>query len=475
MKKLIFTVAAALLVSSTMFAQLRATDQTGVNVFETPKTDIQFDGPKVGFGGSISMPYIALTNSNFLTGKAGDNPVTNSQALFKNSPNFALAMANLNINSYLADGVTLQVSLYLASKHHNETWVKGGYVQFDKIPFIKLDLLDNIMKYTSIKVGQMDVNYGDAHFRRSDGGNAIYNPFMENYIMDEFATEIGAEADVNYNGIIGSASVTDGNLNPSLALIDTTKATNKNIYSNGLHNPSFILKLGYDKQITDKFRARITGSVYTTAGAFSNTLFGGDRTGSNYSAIMYNLAPGTTTAFNGRFNPGLTDKLTTYMGNLFLKYNVLDALSVESFTTYESAKGRTTNEAKERSANQFAEDFIIRFGKAENFFIGARYNTVSADIAAAGAKSAAALNTANSVTTYTVGQDAVPAYTIGINRLAISGGWYVTKNIMAKVEYSNQKYTGVPSMTTGATPAPLNYILNGYEFHGLSAEAVISF
>ena len=468
MKKTIFTVAAALMLSSTMFAQLRATDQTGINVFETPKTDIQFTGPKVEFGGSIAMPYIALTNSNAVVNQ---DPKVNSQALFLNSPNFALSMANLNINSYLADGVTLQVTLYLASKHHNETWVKGGYVQFDKIPFIKLDLLDQIMKYTTIKVGQMDVNYGDAHFRRSDGGNAIYNPFMENYIMDEFATEIGAEADVNYKGIVGSASITNGNLNPSLALIDTTKATNKNVYSNGLHNPSFILKLGYDKQITDKFRARITGSVYTTAGAFSNTLFGGDRSGSNYSAIMYNLAPATYTAFGGRFNPGLTDKLTTMMGNLFLKYKPLDWLGVESFTTYESAKGRTTNEAKERTVNQFATDLVFRFGKAENFFVGARYNTVSAEVAATGIQTAVSINTSNLsknavVTSYTIGQDAVPAYTIGINRLAISGGWYVTKNIMAKVEYSNQQYTGVPNV---------NYILNGYQFHGLSAEAVISF
>jgi len=456
MKKSILSVAAALLVSSTMFGQLRPTDQTGVNVFETPKTDTQFTGPKVEFGGSISMPYIALTNSNAVTEQ---NPAKNSQALFLNSPNFALSMANLNINSYLADGITLQVSLYLASKHHNETWVKGGYVQFDKVPFIKLDLLDQIIKYTTIKVGQMDVNYGDAHFRRSDGGCSIYNPFMENYIMDEFATEIGAEADVNYNGIIGVVGVTNGNLNPSLAYIDTTAAAYK--YSNGLHNPSFLAKLGYDKQLNDKFRVRVTGSVYSTAGALSNTLFGGDRTGSNYSAIMYNAGPGTTTAFGGRFNPGLTDKLTTYMGNLFLKYKVLDNLAVESFTTIESASGRTPAEATERKASQFAEDFIIRFGKAENFFLGARYNTVTADAAAV----KAVANTGAGAT-LVLGQDAVPAYSIGISRLAISGGWYVTKNIMAKVEYSNQKYTGVPNV---------NYILNGYEFHGLSAEAVISF
>jgi len=274
--------------------------------------------------------------------------------------------------------------------------------------------------------------------------------------MDEFATEIGAEADINYNGFVGVLSVTNGNLNPSLAYIDTTKAANK--YANGLHNPSWIAKIGYDKQLTDAFRFRLTGSVYTTAGSTSNTLFGGDRSGSNYSAVLYNAAPGTGTAFNGRFNPGFSDRLTTLMGNLFLKYKLLDGLAVESFTTYETAHGAKASEATDRNATQFATDLIFRIGANENFFVGARYNTVSADVAAA-AKVAA-------VAPQTIGQDAVPAYTIGINRLAISGGWYVTKNIMAKVEYSNQVYNDVPNV---------NYILNGAEFHGLSAQAVISF
>ncbi|MCX6307421.1 MAG: hypothetical protein NTY32_00855, partial [Bacteroidia bacterium] len=424
---------AACLVSSIASAQLRSTDQTGVNVFETPKTDAEFTGPGVKFGGSIAMPYIALTHSNDVVEK---DPALNSQALFKNSANFALSQANLDINSYLSDGVTLQVTLYLASKHHNETWVKGGYVKFDKIPFLHLDILDEVMKFTSIKVGQMDVNYGDAHFRRSDGGNAIYNPFMENYIMDEFATEIGAEADFNYNGIIGVAAITNGNLNPSLAFIDTTKASSK--YANGLHNPSWIAKLGYDKQFTDNLRARLTGSVYYTAGAGSNTLFGGDRTGSNYSAVMYNLAPGTGTAFNGRVNPGLSDRVTALMGNLFLKYKPLDFLSVESFTTIEKASGAKASEALNRNASQFATDLIFRFGKNENFYIGGRYNTLSADMVASNAISAAKLNTDNaaSKTAYTIGQDAVPAYKLDVSRLAISGGWFVTKNMLAKIEYS---------------------------------------
>ncbi|MCX6307431.1 MAG: hypothetical protein NTY32_00905, partial [Bacteroidia bacterium] len=195
-----------------------------------------------------------------------------------------------------------------------------------------------------------------------------------------------------------------------------------------------------------------------TAGAGSNTLFGGDRTGSNYSAVMYNAGPGTGTAFNGRVNPGLSDRVTALMGNLFLKYKPLDFLAVESFTTIEKATGAKASEEFNRNANQFATDLIFRFGKDENFFIGGRYNTLSTELAKTTAVAPAA--------PYTVGQDAVPAYTLDVSRLAISGGWYVTKNMLAKIEYSNQTYGNVPNV---------NYILNGAEFHGISAEAVISF
>lgn len=106
---------------------------------------------------------------------------------------FNRAMANLNIDVQLEDGIRMNPTMYLSTRHHEETWVKGGYVQFDKLPFFKSNVIDNIMKSFTIKLGDYEVDYGDQHFRRSDGGSAIYNPFIENYIMDEFATEIGGE------------------------------------------------------------------------------------------------------------------------------------------------------------------------------------------------------------------------------------------------------------------------------------------
>ncbi|VBB47491.1 conserved exported hypothetical protein [uncultured Paludibacter sp.] len=444
MRKRNFFLASLLMVAGMSFAQLRPTDKCGINMFETPKTDSLFTGLKVKIGGAMSLTYSMLDHSNSTTTADGytynyATPTANS--LVPLASNFGLPQANLYVKSNLADGVYLNFELYLASRHHNETWVKGGYLQFDKMPFLPWDFVNEIMKYTTIKVGQFDVNYGDAHFRRSDGGLTFYNPFMENYIMDEFATEIGAEADVHLGDFTVVGAVTNGELSPDLVEIDTVS----NRYSNGAHNPALIGKLAFDKKLMDDMlRVRISGSGYYTAGSYKNTLFGGDRTGSNYYGVMYNAGPGTGTAFNGRYNPGFSDKLGTVMGNLFLKFKPVNMLAVETFTTVEKASGRSTKEADSRNANQFAQDVILRLGANENFFVGVRYNTLSADVAKTGT---------------------VDAYTAKINRTAISAGWYMTKNIMAKIEYVNQKYDGFPS----------GNIYDKGKFNGLSAQAAIAF
>jgi len=482
MKKSIFLLASGIIFSSMINAQFRANDQTGLNVFETPKTETQFDGVKVTIGGGFTQGFQALNHSNLATQNLVGT--VDQNGLYRIRPGFNLAAANLALKTELADGVALNMELYLASRHHNETWVKGGFLQFNKLPFLKWDVLDNIMKYTTIKVGQMEVNYGDAHFRRSDGGNTILNPFVENYIVDAFATEVGMEFDVNYNGFIGVLGVTNGLLKGSIDVIDTTyldKTTpNDSILSTGQNNPSLVLKLGYDKQLTDNFRVRLTGSAYLNSGAAArNTLFSGDRTGSNYFGVMeYITGAGTSgstgTFTSGRYNPGFSDKVMAYAGNLFLKYNIIKGLAVESFSSIETASGRSRTETTgDRSFTQFASDLIFRFGANENFFVGARYNTVTA-----GQYNLADLVKTTEIPAYTrytgvvapttavtFAARAKGPYDVTINRLAFSAGWFITKNVMAKVEYVNQDYKNF--LYTD--------IRSNGNFNGIVAQAVIGF
>ena len=63
-----------------------------------------------------------------------------------------------------------------------------------------------------VRVGHMEINYGDAHFRRSDAGNTLQNPFMEGYIPDAFTTEIGGELYYNANNILVMPNMTSGEI-----------------------------------------------------------------------------------------------------------------------------------------------------------------------------------------------------------------------------------------------------------------------
>lgn len=425
----------------------RPNNKSGINVFETSKKDtVKFTGLKVKIGGGFTLAYQTLKASNTATpviktiGSAtGD---VNSITPLYNG--FNLPMANLIFDVQLADGIRLNLTSYLSTRHHEDTWVKGGYLQIDKMPFLHSTLVDDIMKNVTFVIGQSDVDYGDQHFRRSDGGNTIYNPFIENYVMDEFATEIGMHVyyKCQKTGLFAMGGITDGELNA------VTIAPTKVDAATGQVNkfpPAFLGKLGYDKQLNPDFRLRISGSFYTVSSANSNTLFGGDRSGSNYFNVLSNpvAAAGTAltqsvdyNAFSGRFNPGFSEENHSFMGNLFLKYKGL-----EFFGTIENAKGRAITETSNRSAKQYAGDLVYRFpAETENFWVGYRYDTVNATI------------TGNSTD-------------VTVNRSAASAGWFLTKNIMMKGEYVSQQYKGFDATN----------LFNGGKFSGLVIQAAISF
>lgn len=352
---------------------LRPYDKSGVGVFEAPKDNpAKFDGIKLRFGAGFTQQFQMLNHSN--------NPDTAAAFKLKSiTGGFGTAMANLMMDVQLEDGVRLNVTSYLSARHHNETWIKGGYIQFDNLGFLGVSALDDIMKYLTIRVGHMEVNYGDAHFRRSDGGSTIQNPFMDNYIIDAFATEIGGDLLFRHSsGILALVGVTNGAIKGSVDVINQTpidKDTSK--------SPAFLFKVGYDGKVVENVRVRVTGSGYMISSAQSNTLFWGDRTGSNYWMVMEpTSASYTANAWSGRLNPGMSDKVTAFQFNAFVK-----AGGFELFGTYETAKGRGPNDkdlsgdptgktALDRKFNQIAADALFRFGSNENFYVGGRYNMV---------------------------------------------------------------------------------------------------
>ena len=330
---------AAFLVGLSGFSQnrqldnFRSPDKNGINVFEAPKDTVStFDGIKVRVGGSSTLQFQALNHEN-----------SGALDLIPIGDNFNLATANLDLDVALAKGVRMHLRTYLSSRHHPEPYVKGGYFQVDNLDFISPGFLEEAMKYLTIKVGHMENNYGDTHFRRSDNSQAMYNPFVGNLIMDAFTTEVGGEVYFRKNGFIGMFGLSNGKLNQAVSNPETTGA-------------SILAKLG-----------------------------------------------------------------------------------LEFFGTFETSSGKTDAETDNRTATQLAGELIYRFGNNENFYLATRYNTVTSDDPS--------------------GSE------ITIDRFQLGGGVFLTKNILAKIEYVNQQYDGYDTTS----------IFHEGEFKGVLLEAVISF
>jgi len=386
--------------------------------FEDQKSDIpEFDKIKVKVGGDFAIQLQALDHSN----------TNDTIAFYDMVNNLNLPTANLNLDVYLAHGVKMHLRTYLSSRHHKEAWVKGGYVQFDRLDFISNGFLSGLMDITTLKFGLDEINYGDAHFRRTDNAYAINNPFVGNYIMDAFTTEAFGEVVIQKSGFVGVIGVSNGKLNQNVTV--NTRYNHDNALS-------FYGKLGYDKQFTDDFRGRLTGSWYFNQGTSTGSyLYGGDRAGSRYYSVLVVDGEGDNFT-SGRFNPRFS-QITALQINPFIKYKGL-----EFFGIYEIANGG--EEDGDGSFTQLAADLLYRFGGNQQFYIGGRYNKVS-------------------------GSQTSALESFDIERFNIGGGWFLTDNILAKLEYVSQKYSG-----NGVVPT-LGASYKGAEFNGLMLEAAISF
>ena len=394
----------------------RYPDQRGISTFE-PNKDVvygEFEGVQVRLGGAFALQFQALEQENAAT----------SLPVYELGKDFNLATANMTFDILLAKGVQVHLNTYLSSQHHPEAYVKGGYLQVDNLDFISEGLASGLMEHLRIKFGHMENNYGDAHFRRSDNAMALYNPFVGNYLMDSFTTEVGGEVYFFNGPWLGMVGFTNGKLNQS------TK-------SEGGISPSLLAKFGYDNQISEDFRFRLTGSLFHSNQSKNIYLYTGDRAGTRYYNVMSGTVNGAEVGDGfrgGRVNPDLKNEMTAFMINPFIKVGGL-----EFFGIYERASGKHASETDERKWNQYAGELIYRFGSDENFYVGGRYNTVNGELRS--------------------GED------VTVNRFNLGGGWFMTKNILTKVEYVNQDYNDYP----------VTDIHHEGNFNGFNIEAVISF
>jgi hypothetical protein len=394
--------------------------------FEDPQlTGKKFDKVKVKVGGDFAIQYQMLDHH------------ADSANLIPLGKGFNLPTANFIIDATLAKGIAVKLETYLSSRHHNDTWVKGGYVIMDELPFIKSAKIDSLMDYFTIRAGDMEVNFGDAHFRRSDNGNVTRNPFVGGYIMDAFITSPGLEIMYRNNGLLGMVGVSSGSLKPAITQYNSSDSTYEAI--NTSKELAYYGKLGFDKQLNSDLRLRVTGSGYYHKQNHQGALFSADRAGSRYYFVMnketfssndVNVSSNHT---SGRFGPGSANQLFAAEFDLFLKYK-----GFEMFGFYQLATG----DAKEKDFdfNQFSVEGLYRLGAREQFYGGLRYDQVKGNSDVNG-----------------TGKDQT------VSRVQIGAGWFIIESMVLKLEYVTQTYD------------TLSYGFGDAGFNGFMIEAGISF
>ncbi|HYD51679.1 MAG TPA: hypothetical protein VEA99_03585 [Gemmatimonadaceae bacterium] len=396
---------------------VRPYDQRGLNTFEMPKPVAgTFSGPSIDIGAAFTQQFQSLKHENAASPRMVGSVDKNK--LIALGAGFNLASANLSFNANLAPGIVVALENYMSSRGHNEFYVKGGYLQVDESP-IKLAPLQKIFEYTTIKVGHFENNYGDAHFRRTDNGQAMYNPFVGNYIVDAFTTELGGEVYVRKGAVLLMGGLTSGEVKGAVA--DPEK-----------RGWARYGKLALDKQVNSDLRLRLSGSAYKADRSLNQTIFSGDRAGSRYYDVVVDSVG--RDRWSGTIQPGFRSSVQAMQINPFVKFKGL-----EVFGLYETGKGKAATETANRDLTQKAADVVYRF-LDDKLYVGGRYNEATVRL---------------------------QGFTndVSADRQAFAAGWFISPLVLLKGEYVNQKYNDFPTTDRRS----------GGKFKGFVVEGVVAF
>lgn len=371
------------------------------HIFETPKDTSDFNGVELDWNVDLTFNFQGLQQNYGDELKDG----------------LSLPTANLDLNAKVLSGFNVKLETMLSSHHHHETFVKGGYATIDNLDFVYPGFAKDFMDKATIKVGVNDINYGDAHFRRTDNADVMSNPFINNmgvegYLQAGFLELLYRFPSINAFALGG---ITNGEVNPD----DVTAGDGKDTYS-------FYAKAGWDSQLSKDTRVRLSQSAFFVKDTTKNRLYMGDKAGNVPRKIF------SSDDFGGVWNAvgGYRD-LTATMTNLFVKKD-----STEFFGLVEFADGKNqTNEDFEML--HYSAEVVQRFG-GDKFYAAARYENAVVE------REGDSLD------------DELTQYQIGL-------GWLLSKNAIIKAEYIKQERKNIASYGQDA------------EFDGYMISAGLSF
>ena len=390
--------------------------------FEPEKDTSSFSGkPEVSFAVDLSFYYQGISQAwnaskyaSHVDGNAFSTTATGTSGGDTESA-LSLPSANFDINAKIMSGFNVKLQTMLASHHHNETYVKGGYATIDNLDFIAPGFLSGFMKDATIKIGVNDINYGDDQYRRTDNANVMKNPFINNLAVD--AADQGTHIEVLYRipaiSSFAVVGITNGQANPQ----DTAETDS---YDTSSSRYALYGKIGFDHEYNDDLRIRITESIYNIENVNRQDLYLGDKSG-NVIRNVYGTANSNVLSqgwdptrnyvkYNGVKQYTSAPDLLASKTNFFLKYK-----DTEFYGMYEIMDAEDTM-GKSIKVNHYAVDLVQRFYN-DKFWVAGRYENVVQEYK----------------------DDYNDLGDAELTQWQATLGWFLSKNAVAKLEYIDQK------------------------------------
>ena len=351
-------------------------------------------------------------------------------------PGFQTAFGDLGFIGKFGKNQELEVvfDMYLSSRNHpSTTYGNEGYMILRGVPenLQSLRFLNPVLQRVNVKAGHFLLNFGDAIQHRSNNAIVQQNPLIGNFVVDPNIVSIGMEVSSKpgrFEWLVGASNGTtteDWNVGRGFALHGKVAA-----YA----VPSLRTSLSY---ITSDQSDNPT----KPAGGSSMQMFTGNRSGERYAGILGGgQAPGNVFPQGGEKFSAAQFDVTFDKDNIPLKlyghYGRTQDLDING-----SAAG-----TPEEKWSYYAGDAVYRINPT--LYGAVRYSSATPTMLQGRASDGK------------------------VNRLAVGGGFWLTRTLLVKLEWVDQKYSGF---------AEGDIVNNGIQawrnpsFNGLISEVSFSF
>lgn len=357
--------------------------------------------------------------------------------LAKVEPGFQNAFGDLGFIGKFGKKQEIEVvfDLYLSSRNHpSTTYGNEGYMILHGVPenLQNLKFLEPILNKVDIKAGHFLVDFGDNNQHRSNNAIVQKNPLVGNFVVDPNIVSIGMQVSskpgTRFGWLVGA--------NNGTTTEDWT--VGRGFAANG---KVWFYPVKPVRVSASYIAADNSDNATKAAGGSAIQMFSGNRSGERYAGVMGGgQAPGNVFPQAGEDFSAAQVDLTFDDTNVPLKlYGHVGRTQDQDI----NGPGAGT---PEETWNYYAGDVVYKITPA--LYAAARYSGATTDM----------LNGRE-----TDGK---------VNRIQIGGGFWLSRNMLMKLEYVTQKYSGFREgdMVNNGIQA-----WRDPEFHGLVAEVSFAF